>query len=367
MMRHARECPAVLFVLAITLHLPGCAADSPPLPGGSPARTNVVLLIGDGMGFEQVRAAGIWAHGREGTLSFEQLPHQGRVTTQAALGETTDSAAAATAMATGTKVGVGVISVEIPGSGRDLPTVLEHARSMGKSTGLVTTTFIAHATPAAFAAHTVNRGRFEEIVQDYLTGSRPNLLFGGARYMTSDLARAAGYVVVSDLAEMSRLEAQTADFVSGQFGVGNMPYEVDGLGPLPHLSEMTATALAILGRDPEGFFLMVEGGRIDHAGHSNSIERVIGETIEFSNAARVVVDWATGRDDTLIIVTADHETGGLEVQGNNGRMALPTVSWSTTTHTSQQVPVYAWGAHASSVLEISDNTEIYEVVMRHMR
>lgn len=136
----------------------------------------------------------------------------------------------------------------------------------------------------------------------------------------------------------------------------------DGYDTLPHLSEMTATALDLLDNDSDGFFLMVEGGRIDHAGHSNNIRRNVFETIEFSNSLQEVFDWAADRDDALILVTADHETGGLTVLENNGQGNFPTVSWSTTGHTAANVPIYAWGVNAELVYGVMDNTDLFNVV-----
>jgi alkaline phosphatase len=364
-----RDLATFSFLGSLVIGLGACGGDPPSPSGGldERVRTNAVLFIGDGMGHEQVRAAGIWATGEAGTLSFEAFPYRSRMTTHAASGALTDSAAAATAMATGTKVAVGVISLRIPGSGEALATILEDSQRMGKRTGLVTTTSISHATPAAFAAHEARRDNYLEIVSDYLRDSRPNVLFGGAAHVTPRLAREAGYTVVSDAAELLALAPGSATFVSGQFGAGNMPYEIDGLGPLPRLSEMTVAALRILDDDPEGFFLMVEGGRIDHAGHINSIAHAIGETIELSNAVQMAVEWAEGREDTLIIVTADHETGGLTVLQDHGAGVLPAVSWSTTGHTDQRVPVYGWGANASTVMGVADNSDIHTLLIHHLR
>ncbi len=363
----------ILLYFILPLFLASCNGETASqVTDGSPGSDgrdlkNVILFIGDGMGFDQVMAAGMYENGEAGTLSFESFPYKSSVTTHSAFGLITDSAAAATAMATGNKVLIGVISMAIPGDGNDLETVLEKSKLSGMSTGLVTTTFISHATPAAFAAHEVNRNNYPSIVADYLNDSKPNVLFGGAEYMTPGLAEGAGYTVVLDAFEMLQLDTETAAFVSGQFGTGHMPYEFDGTGALPHLFEMTLAALNILDNDPDGFFLMVEGGRIDHAGHSNDIERAIAETIEFSHAVQVAVDWAQGRDDTLIIVTADHETGGLTVIQNNGQGVTPTVSWSTTEHTSQQVPVYALGANAFSIVDVMDNTDEYAVLMQNLQ
>jgi alkaline phosphatase len=359
-------CGQWLSWIAVALVLLSCARPDPgPTPEGAapnPAR-NVLIFIGDGMGFEHVRAAGMYATGSAGTLSFEAFPYQGAVTTHAAGGGITDSAAAATAMATGFKVNNRVVSVAIPGDGRPLETVLEQLKALGKSTGLVTTTIITHATPAAFGAHERHRNRYSAIAADYLKDSRPNVMFGGARYVTHQDAADAGYAVVGDRAGMNSLDTEAATLVWGLFGAEDLPYELDGLGRLPRLSEMTRTALAILDNDPDGFFLMVEGGRIDHAGHDNDIERSVRETAEFANAVAVATAWARGRTDTLIIVTADHETGGLRVLENNGRGRAPKVSWAHTDHGGMAVPIYAWGANADVVRGTIDNTVVREIIL----
>ncbi len=327
-----------------------------------PQVQNIILMVGDGMGFEQVRAAGLYRNGAEGSLSFEQFPSQGYVTTLNADDAVTDSAAAATAMATGGKVDNGVISQRIPGDGSELETILEIATWRAAGTALVTTTTISHATPAAFAAHEPSRNNYEEIIADYLNASRPDILFGGAQFISPATAEAAGYTVVADYDGLVSLDTDSETMVWGQFGETQMPYEWDGVGDFPHLSESVVTALDILDNDPDGFFMLVEGGRIDHAGHANDIQRNIFETVEFANAAQNIIDWAAGRTDTLVTVTADHETGGLQVLSGNGQGVLPEVSWTTTGHTARTVPVYAWGVNAHLLNGGIDNTDIYAVM-----
>ena len=322
---------------------------------------NVILLIGDGMGLEHVKAAGMYEYGLAGTLLFEAFPYQGQVTTYSADSSVTDSAAAATAIATHTKVNNGVISVRLPGDGSELLTLLEYFKSNGKSTGLVTTDTMTGATPAGFGAHNVSRSNTSDIASDYLNQTRPNVLFGGGSYgMSISAAQAAGYSVVTTRDSLMNLDTETATMVSGQFGSGALPYEYDGsYATLPHLTEMTASALAILDNDPDGFFLMVEGARIDHAGHESNRNRNIFETIEFDAAVQVVTEWAKVHSDTLIMVTADHETGGLTVLQNNGQGVFPTVSWSTSGHTGVNVGVYATGENAQLFTGTINNTDIY--------
>ena len=324
--------------------------------------SNVILFIGDGMGAGQIEAAGAYAGG---ALSFEGFPYQGQITTHSASSSVTDSAAAATAMATVRKVNNGVISTALPGDGAELRTVLEYAGGLGKSTGLVTTTSITHATPAAFGAHESSRANQAQIAQDYLAQTRPNVLFGGDGFMSG--AAAAGYAVVSDAAGLHVLDTDNATLVSGQFASGDMEYELDRepTTTQPHLSEMTAVALGVLDNDPDGFFLMVEGGRIDHAAHANDLERTVQEVLEFSRAVETARDWvvASASLETLILVTADHETGGLAVLADNGAGQYPDVSWTTTGHTAANVPIYGWGNCSWLVAPLMDNTDVYAIVM----
>jgi len=323
---------------------------------------NIIFFIGDGMGFEQVKATGMYVNGEAGTLSFESFPYKGELTNHAAGGGIPDSAAAGTALATGVKVNNGVISMAIPGDGSELETLLEYFKDRGKSTGLVTTKNITDATPAAFGAHEPDRNNAVQIAGDYLMQTQPNVLFGGGGYgMSVQEFENAGYIVVTYNVGMQAMDTENVTMVSGQFGNGPLPYEPD-LGPLPHLTEMTDTALRILDNDPDGFFLMVEGGKIDTAGHSNLTNNMILETIEFDNAVQVAIDWATRRSDTLVLVTADHETGGLTVLANNGAGVLPTVTWSTGGHSGANIPVYAWGVNAEMISGVMDNTEIFSVV-----
>ncbi|MCK4911625.1 MAG: alkaline phosphatase, partial [Thermodesulfovibrionales bacterium] len=127
--------------------------------------------------------------------------------------------------------------------------------------------------------------------------------------------------------------------------------------------EMVEAALDVLDNDPDGLFLMVEGGRIDHAGHENDIERLVAEVAEFSNSVSVALHWATRHPDTLIIVTADHETGGLFILEDNGPGNAPLATWSTSGHTAAFVPVYARGPGAERIQHVMENTGIYRALM----
>ncbi len=354
---------------------------------------NVIVMIGDGMGFEHVKAASLYAYGEEGKLSFEKY-YCGELATHSANSHlvnyhATDSAAAVTAMATGQKVKNGVICER---AGKPIKTILEYLKEQGKATGLITTVPLTHATPAGYGAHNRSRNNHRDIANDYMTQTRPNLLFGAyyknGKGMTEEKAKKAKYAVVMTRQQMldtvGPIDKNSTEvfFLAGLFCPEEMPWEYDYYRPkkvlfplieredvptydvVPHLSEMTSAALCVLDNDPDGFFLMVEGGKIDWAGHNNIIEYSIFDTLEFDRAFHVVMDWVEDRDDTLIIVTADHECGGLWVVKNKGKGFMPEVFWGSTNHTGINVPIYAVGQGAKEFAGVIDNTDLFKIIMK---
>lgn len=332
---------------------------------------NVIILIGDGMSQAYVDAASIYSQGRTGGLFMESAPHQAMMYTASKGGIVTDSAASGTAMATGQKVFNGLISMSAQFGGEELETSLEHFQNRCKSTGMVGSAYLNHATTAAFGAHAGSRTYIDEIAHDFFTETRPNVLLGGAASgITPEIAEENEYTVVTDRNQLNALVPAQNRYVSGQFGYGHMGYEYDDdiggatfYASMPHLSEMTKNALNLLGQDNDGFFLLVEGSRIDHAGHENNIRRAIFETLEFDKAVQEVVTWAADRNDTLVIVTADHDTGGLSIIENKGQGEFPDVRWKTFAHTNADVPVFAWGPGSELVTGQLDNTDIHRITI----
>ena len=194
--------------------------------------------------------------------------------------------------------------------------------------------------------------------------------------ITPDLATMAGYRLVTTRDELLAVDPDIDSHVSGQFGLGGTGFEweydqglIDSYDTVPFLQEMAGFALDFLDRDPDGFFLVLEQENIDSAGHLPpvtvaKIDRDVFAVLELDETVAAVLDWISQRDDpddTLLIVTADHETGGLEVLADNGPGMMPTVSYLGDDHTRVPVPVYAWGPWADAVTGTLDNTDIYGI------
>ena len=288
---------------------------------------NVILMIGDGMGVDIVSIARYYSLSVLGEdLHMVEVANNGftgYMSTHSLDFLVTDSAAAGTALATGSKTNNGMISV-LP-SGLILETVLERAQKLGKSVGLVTTTRITHATPAAFASHVPSRGMENEIAVQLLEHKVNVLLGGGLRHFipmevegskrkdSRDLTKEAiamGYTFVKTRSELLKVDPSETNLLLGLFSMSHMAYEIDRAGTdQPSLAEMTAKAIEILSQNEKGFFLMVEGGRIDHANHANDIAAAIMDTLAFDEAVKVAFDFAKRDGHTLLIITADHVTG----------------------------------------------------------
>ena len=291
-----------------------------------PEGSSVILMIGDGMGIGQIEAARR-AAGDFGGLTMDTLEIQdGRLRTDDVRGRTTDSAAAATAMSTGRKTAAGGLGVNA--RGRSLMTIAELAMATGRAVGLVTTVSLTHATPAAFVVHVPDRNYFMPIAEQMVASGASVLLGGGAGHFLPrgapsphaasgdrrddrnlvEEAEAAGYSVVWSAAELAHVDADSTPLLFGLFADEEM------LRPLePTLATMTWAAIEILSRDPDGFFLMVEGGLIDWVCHENDAAAAIELTLGFDSAVEVALDYTRDVGNALLIVTADHETGGMQV------------------------------------------------------
>ncbi|MCE9577577.1 MAG: alkaline phosphatase [Deltaproteobacteria bacterium] len=331
--------------------------DAATTPDAAPAApTNVIFFLGDGMGVSTITAARIYAYGEDGELTMDTLPETGWVRTYSHDALVTDSAPSMAAYMTGVKMNNEVISmsadtIAIPpdatltvnncatqgANGTPVATFLEQARAAGRATGVVTTTRVTHATPAATYAHICHRDLENDIAAQVVPGGAGynaalgtglDVLFGGGRRhflptttsggkrtdgrdLVAEL-KADGYAYASNTTTFNAIDAATTDKAVGLFTASHMTYDLDrDPGSEPSLAEMTTKAMDILGKKPQGYFLMVEGGRIDHALHETNARRALGEAVAFDNAIAAAIAKAKLTDPTLahtlIIVTADHD------------------------------------------------------------
>ena len=376
-----------LFVM--TIHSTSVAQDS------SQRAKNVILVIGDGMGAAHRDAVQLATVGLNRRLAMDELPYSGMSDTKPGDPATiiTDSAAGATAFASGVKTYNGAIGVNTEKD--PVPTLLEQAKWAGKATGLVTTDSVTSATPAAFAAHVDNRDKEAEIARQYVEETRPDVILGGGRAYfvpndgseadtTGGLANKAqqeGYAYVTDAKE---LEAAREEKILGLFADESMfeegPEGSGSYNPAVPLSQMTEEAIDTLSRDPDGFFLMVEEEAIDEMSHSNNSELMIKAGRELDKVVETTRDYAKGEPDTLLIVGADHETGGLTVEemdrpeeqnepsGEDGPYEIEgselmfELDWTSYNHTAVDVPITAVGPGAERLSGVYDNTHVYEVM-----
>lgn len=293
----------------------------------SPQPRSVVLLIGDGLGFPQIALTRYATRGRGGRLEMESMPVTGIVSVWSKSNFVTDSGAAATALAGGVKTDNRFLGLD-PGK-RPVRTLGEAAKAAGARVGYVTTTRITHATPACFYAHHDDRYD-EEAVAVQLLASDADLALGGGRTFFVPASAGGSRADDRDLLAEARaggwtvLERGQRPWWSGEgrllglFAGSHLAYDLDDRSfpeerRDPTLATLAKVALDGLARDGRPFFLMIEGGRIDHAGHDFDAAGVVAETVRFDETVRLVLDWARRHPDTLVLLTADHATGGLTI------------------------------------------------------
>ncbi|MCE5177599.1 MAG: alkaline phosphatase [Porphyromonadaceae bacterium] len=322
---------------------------------------NVILMIGDGMGLTQVQVASM----RAGfPLAMERAQYIGLAKTHSADNRVTDSAAAGTALATGTKTNNGAIGVDV--NEKPLKNIREKAQEVGMATGVVVTCEITHATPAAFLAHCKSRKLMDDIASDIVTSGVDVFIGGGRNYFEkredrrnlSDSLRDKGYAVAHSLDEVKAIRKGK---VAGMVIDTKLPSILNGRDT-SYLASATLEALRLLDNNAKGLFLMGEGSYIDSGGHANDADYVISETLDFDRAVRVAFDFADRNPGTLVIVTADHETGGLTIPSGNEDFLLSDKGikflFSTGGHTGVMVPVFAYGTGAQNFSTVMDNTDL---------
>ncbi len=351
-------------VALLVLFAAGCTARQSAVEGVSKEKLpkNIILMIGDGMGLTQI-TAGLVAN--DFKLQLERVPYIGLSKTFASDALVTDSAAGATALSVGEKTYNGAIGVLADSTAKE--TILETGAMKGLATGLIATSTITHATPASFFAHQPSRSMNEEIAADMIKSPLHYFIGGGKKYFAN---RADGSNILPDLekAGFSFVENAT-DFESstatkiGWFISDENPVPVkEGRGDV--LSEAVEVMLPKLAGDEDGFFLMVEGSQIDWGGHSNDSEYIVSEMMDFDKAIGKVLDFAEKDGNTLVIITADHETGGYALGASKDDRWAFEPAFTTGSHTAVMVPVFAFGPGAASFSGIYENTEIYHKMVK---
>lgn len=325
---------------------------------------NIILLIGDGMSLASVSHARIRGAGVTGILHMDRMPISGFIRTSSADHLITDSAAASSAMACGIKTNNGMIS-RTP-DGRVSLTIMEACQAKGMATGLVSTSSITHATPAGFGAHAVSRKEEALIAEHLILNSIDVLLGGGKSFFVPqttegsrrkddrnllDLAVRRGYSLLQSREELLEAKGQR---MLGLFADEGMKTRA----PEPTLAEMTATAIQALSQKKKGFILMVEGSQIDWANHDNMQDESARQTLDFDLAIEAALRFAAKERNTLVVVTADHETGGMVINGGKVDGSEVDLAWTSKGHTGSTVPLYAYGPGALRLSGFHENTDI---------
>ena len=302
-------------------------------PGEYETYKNVIVMIGDGMGFNHLEATK-QKYGIE-TLEMEKTVLHAESKTNSLFWATTDSAAGGTALSSGIRTINGMVSTYALDPFRVFATpksITEVAIEQGKATGVVTTDYTSGATPSSFSAHTYSRDNDVDITEQQLA-SDIDLVWGAYNGLaTADVVSAAGRTYIGSATELASFNGETKSF--GQFDFDDMKY-VTNNHDTPTIEAMTEKAIEVLSKDEDGFFLMVEGACIDKHSHSNDMENMMLSAYEFDKAVGAALEFAEEDGETLVVITADHETGGITYDAEND-----SYYWTADDHTNVNVPVF---------------------------
>ncbi len=354
-------------MLLITLLV---SANSQEREGTGEKPDHIIFLIGDGMGLSAVSTTLYYG---DMVSAFRRFQEIGLISTSSATHKVTDSAASGTAMSSGTKTYNGAIGLD-PDK-KMVRNITEVVSDMGWATGVVATSTITHATPASFYAHVPNRS-MEELIASQLIVSPIDFFAGGGISLfvhrrdslnLLPIAASNGFSVdTTALASPGSLDP--ANKYGFLLAGGGMPPMPSGRGDF--LPRATALAIDYLSDQENGFFLMVEGSQIDWAGHARESEYLISEMLDFEKAIEVALDFAEKDGNTLVVVTADHETGGLAL----GALRDPTrgiedyneidPTFATSAHSATLIPVFAYGPGAREFNGMYENTELFRKMVR---
>ena len=325
---------------------------------------NVVLMIGDGMSLMHIQAA--WTCNR-GHLWLENATATGLSETPASNRLVTDSGSGGTSLATGEKTVYHAVGVDP--QGKPLTTLCDLAKKAGKDAGVAVTCRLWDATPCDFLSHNIDRDNEEELVGLFPDCGIDYVFGGGAKKFVN---RKDGRNIFQELeAKGYHISRSFDDLMQwNDSRVWCVPYEVDT--PLPDergdlLARASIKGMNLMKQNKKGFFMMIEGSQLDDYGHWNQLDMLMKETLDFDHTIGEVFKWAAQDGETLVIITADHETGGMTVHGGELAAGTVTCNFSTTDHSGTMVPVYAFGPGSEQFTGFYSNTEIYWKIKKLMK
>lgn len=325
---------------------------------------NVILMIGDGMSLMHVYTA--WAANR-GKLWLENAQATGLSKTWAVKKLVTDSGSGGTSLATGVKTVYHAVGVDP--EGKPLTSLVDVAKELGKDAGMAVTCRLWDATPCDFCCHNIDRDKEEELVGDYPTSGVDFVFGGGAQKFTN---RKDGRDIFKELQKKGYHVSRTLDdffAYDKNSRIFAVPYDKDT--PLPDergdlLARASMKGISLMNQNKNGFFMMIEGSQLDDYGHFNQLDLLMKETLDFDKTIGEVMKWAAKDGETLVVVTADHETGGLTLVNGNKDEGRVECCFSTKDHSGAMVPVYAFGPGAENFTGIFENTDVFKKIKKLM-
>lgn len=325
---------------------------------------NVILMIGDGMSLMHVYTA--WAANR-GKLWLENAQATGLSKTWAVKKLVTDSGSGGTSLATGVKTVYHAVGVDP--EGKPLTSLVDVAKELGKDAGMAATCRLWDATPCDFCCHNIDRDKEEELVGDYPTSGVDFVFGGGAQKFTN---RKDGRDIFKELQKKGYHVSRTLDdffAYDKNSRIFAVPYDKDT--PLPDergdlLARASMKGISLMNQNKNGFFMMIEGSQLDDYGHFNQLDLLMKETLDFDQTVGEVMKWAAKDGETLVVVTADHETGGLTLVNGNKDEGRVECCFSTKDHSGAMVPVYAFGTGAENFTGIFENTDVFKKIKKLM-
>lgn len=325
---------------------------------------NVILMIGDGMSLMHVYTA--WAANR-GKLWLENAQATGLSKTWAVKKLVTDSGSGGTSLATGVKTVYHAVGVDP--EGKPLTSLVDVAKELGKDAGMAVTCRLWDATPCDFCCHNIDRDKEEKLVGDYPTSGVDFVFGGGAQKFTN---RKDGRDIFKELQKKGYHVSRTLDdffAYDKNSRIFAVPYDKDT--PLPDergdlLARASMKGISLMNQNKNGFFMMIEGSQLDDYGHFNQLDLLMKETLDFDQTVGEVMKWAAKDGETLVVVTADHETGGLTLVNGNKDEGRVECCFSTKDHSGAMVPVYAFGPGAENFTGIFENTDVFKKIKKLM-